>query len=178
MYGVTVLARSGSSRFLCPSATYWHGCIDSRFSLPYPTAISCLPQNLPLYSPLFSLLYPTIFSPLPHYFLFSTPLFSLLYPTVFSPLFHARFCHIASPFRHFSPKTWGRSDEIARKRWKYLLTYKKCRNFAPFSGMRGSERAPHFLVIIIKLYSHGVENPRENEGLHAPNKMYDKQRHR
>ena len=142
------------------------------------TIFSSLPYSHLLSTSESSPLFPTIFSSLPHYFLSATPLFSLLYPTIFSPLFHARFCHIASPFRHFSPKTWGRSDEIARKRWKYLLTYKKCRNFAPFSGMRGSERAPHFLVIIIKLYSHGVENPRENEGLHAPNKMYDKQRHR
>ena len=87
MYGVTVLARSGSSRFLCPSATYWHGCIDSRFYLPYPTAISSLPQNLPLYSPRFSLLYPTIFSPLPHDFLSATPRSFLSYSKPVSPLF-------------------------------------------------------------------------------------------
>ena len=33
----------------------------------------------------------------------------------------------------------------ARKSSKYLCGYGKIRNFASFSGMRGSERAPHFL---------------------------------
>lgn len=69
------------------------------------TIFSSLPYSHLLSTSESSPLFPTIFSSLPHDFLFSTPLFSLRYPTIFSPLFHARFCHIASPFRHFSPKT-------------------------------------------------------------------------
>ena len=59
--------------------------------------------------------------------------------------------------------------------YKLLVAWKKCRNFAPFSGMRGSERVPHF-ILIRHLLRH-YKATCEGVGVHTLY-IYDRQKRR